>query len=59
MLLMSIITEQRTLMTTINLLREEMIQTAIKEGFTSKKTLILSQQLDEYIIQYQSLNTED
>ncbi|MBM4762789.1 Spo0E family sporulation regulatory protein-aspartic acid phosphatase [Bacillus sp. B15-48] len=56
---MSIITEQRTLMTTINLLREEMIQTAIKEGFTSKKTLILSQQLDEYIIQYQSLNTED
>jgi hypothetical protein len=37
----------------IELLRQEMIETGLKEGLTSKKTIQLSQKLDRYITKYQ------
>jgi hypothetical protein len=55
MILMSIANELGALMNTINILREEMIQTGFKEGLTSENTILLSQKLDNYIAQYQSM----
>jgi hypothetical protein len=37
----------------IELLRQEMTETGLKEGLTSKKTIELSQKLDGYITKYQ------
>lgn len=37
----------------IESIRNEMIQTGMKEGLSSKKTVELSQLLDYYVFQYQ------
>lgn len=36
--------------------RKELIETGLKHGFSSSKTLIASQQLDVLIVQYQKSN---
>jgi hypothetical protein len=41
------------ILTIINLLKNEMIHVGLQEGLTSKKTVALSQKLDEYITRYQ------
>jgi hypothetical protein len=43
------------IMRTIESLRQEMIQIGIKEGLHSEKTIKISQQLDVFIAQYQSI----
>lgn len=53
MLLLSFTNEKSDLIMTIESLRYKMIQTAIKEGFGSKNTITISQQLDDYIAQFQ------
>lgn len=42
----------------IEFLRQEMIKTGIEEGFTSERTIQLSQRLDQYIIEYQLLKAK-
>jgi hypothetical protein len=37
----------------IRLLRERLIEEGLKEGLSSEKTILLSQELDEYIYLYQ------
>lgn len=39
----------------ISSLREKMIQIGIQEGLNSENTIKLSQELDHYILKYQSL----
>jgi hypothetical protein len=48
--------QQQDLIRIIELLRKEMIQTGIKEGLTSKKTIELSRKLDVYIAKYQVIH---
>lgn len=43
---------------TIESLRKDMILAGMQEGFTSRKTLELSQRLDHYIAKYQKLKTK-
>lgn len=52
-MLSSKIVEKSNLIQIIQLLRQEMIETGLKEGLTSKKTIELSQKLDRYITRYQ------
>lgn len=52
-MLLSNYVEKSHLNRIINTLRNEMIQTGLKEGLSSKKTIALSQRLDEYIARYQ------
>ena len=47
--------EKCNLIQIIQLLRQEMIETGLKEGLTSKKTIELSQKLDRHITRYQVL----
>ncbi|WP_084820235.1 aspartyl-phosphate phosphatase Spo0E family protein [Mesobacillus campisalis] len=47
--------EKSNLVQSIQLLRQEMIETGLKEGLTSKKTIELSQKLDRFIAKYQFL----
>jgi hypothetical protein len=47
--------EKRELKNVIESLRQEMIQTGLKEGLSSKKTVALSHKLDEYIVKYQMI----
>ncbi|MED1469193.1 aspartyl-phosphate phosphatase Spo0E family protein [Bacillus salipaludis] len=51
-MLLSSSVEKSHLDRVIDSLRKEMIQTGIKEGLTSKKTIALSQKLDEYIARW-------
>lgn len=44
------------LLTIINRLKKEMIHVGLQEGLTSKKTVALSQKLDEYIVKYQVIS---
>lgn len=44
------------LMNKIESLRKQMIRTGIEEGLSSKKTIELSQLLDQYVLQYQQRN---
>jgi hypothetical protein len=37
----------------IQLLRERLVEEGLKEGLSSEKTILLSQELDEYIYLYQ------
>lgn len=37
----------------IHLLRERLVEEGLKEGLSSEKTILLSQELDEYIYLYQ------
>ena len=37
----------------IHFLREKLIEEGLKEGLSSEKTILLSQELDEYIYLYQ------
>lgn len=46
-------TEENHLAYKIESIRNEMIQTGIREGLSSKKTVELSQLLDYYVFQYQ------
>ncbi|WP_053362396.1 aspartyl-phosphate phosphatase Spo0E family protein [Bacillus sp. FJAT-27251] len=50
--------EKSNLVQSIQLLRQEMIETGLKEGLTSKKTIELSQKLDSFIARYQILLTK-
>ena len=52
-MLSSKIVEKSNLIQIIQLLRQEMIETGLKEGLTSKRTIELSQKLDGYITRYQ------
>jgi hypothetical protein len=52
-MLMSNTVKKNDLTIMIKSLRQEMIQTGLKEGLTHKKTIELSQKLDEYIARYQ------
>ena len=52
-MLSSEVVEKCNLIKIIELLRQEMIETGIKEGLTSEKTIELSQKLDGYITVYQ------
>lgn len=45
--------EKSDLTKIISSLRQEMIQTGLKEGLTSKNTVEISQKLDKYIALYQ------
>ncbi|MBT2659216.1 aspartyl-phosphate phosphatase Spo0E family protein [Bacillus sp. ISL-18] len=47
--------EKSNLIQMIELLRQELTETGLKEGFTSKKTIELSQKLDSFITRYQGL----
>lgn len=47
------------LKTQIELLREEMISTALAEGLNSEQTIMLSQKLDDYITTYISMEYQD
>jgi len=49
--------EQNELMHIIKSLQNEMVKIGLKEGLTAKKTIAVSQTLDEYIIKYQTLLT--
>ncbi|WP_191090608.1 aspartyl-phosphate phosphatase Spo0E family protein [Niallia endozanthoxylica] len=42
----------------IQLLREQLVLTGIKEGLDHEKTIHLSQKLDEYIYLYQSYDKQ-
>ncbi len=39
----------------IEMLRQELICTGMTEGLTNKRTIEISQKLDQYILKYQSL----
>jgi hypothetical protein len=43
----------------IEILREEMISTALLEGLTSEQTISISQKLDDYISIYNSLENNN
>lgn len=47
------ISTQENLINKIETIRKEMIQTGIQEGLSSKRTIELSQLLDQYVLQYQ------
>jgi hypothetical protein len=53
MLPMLIADKKSNLLLIIESLRKELIQTGIKEGLASEKTIAISQQLDESIAKYQ------
>lgn len=55
MILMPIKVDSCEIMRTIESLRKEMIQIGIKEGLQSEKTIKISQRLDVFIAQYQSI----
>jgi hypothetical protein len=42
--------------TIIEMKRKELIETGLKYGFNSSKTLLVSQKLDDLIVQYQRGN---
>lgn len=52
---MSFLYTENNLEYKIESIRKEMIQTGIKEGLSSKKTIELSQLLDYYVLQYQQM----
>jgi hypothetical protein len=52
-MLSSKVVEKSNLIQIIQLLRQEMIETGLKEGLTSSKTIELSQKLDRYLTSYQ------
>ena len=47
--------EKSNIIQIIELLRQELTETGLKEGLTSKKTIELSQKLDSFITRYQVL----
>ena len=56
MILLSSIEEKSELEKIIDFKRKEMIKIGIQEGLHSKRTIILSQQLDIYIAKYQTIS---
>jgi hypothetical protein len=50
-----IINERCKLKMTIESLRKEMIRIGIQEGLTSERTIKISQEIDYYILKYQSI----
>lgn len=48
--------EKNDLLRTIEHLRGKMVCIGTKEGFTSKKTIMISQLLDRYITKYQLIS---
>ncbi|MBO0962513.1 aspartyl-phosphate phosphatase Spo0E family protein [Neobacillus sp. MM2021_6] len=55
MLTMPINDKKSNLLLIIKSLRKDMIQAGLKDGLASKKTIAISQQLDEYIAKYQMI----
>jgi hypothetical protein len=55
LVLLSAIEEKSKLEKIINVKRKELIKTGMQEGLQSKRTLIISQQLDIFIVKYQKL----
>ena len=56
MILLSSIEEKSELEKIIDFKRKEMIKIGIQEGLHSKRTIILSQQLDIYIAKYRTIS---
>lgn len=52
---MTVLYNQKCLVNKIEHLRHEMIESGIKEGLSSEKTIELSQLLDHYVLKYQQL----
>lgn len=52
---MTALYNQKSLVDKIEHLRNEMIKSGITEGLSSKKTIELSQLLDQYVLKYQQL----
>ncbi|MDQ0155407.1 aspartyl-phosphate phosphatase Spo0E family protein [Robertmurraya andreesenii] len=50
---MAVLANEKKLVNMIETLRKEMIQSGMKEGLSSKKTIELSQLLDQYMLKYQ------
>lgn len=50
---------QNELKNQIEILREEMITTAMLEGLDSEQTILLSQKLDQYITTYISMENQN
>ena len=55
MLLIPSVEEKKDILRNIDYLREEMIRIGLEEGLSSKNTIMISQMLDVYIGQYQSI----
>lgn len=53
---MALLFNEKNLVYKIETLRKEMIQSGMEEGLSSKKTIELSQLLDQYMLKYQKLN---
>lgn len=50
---MKILSSKENMKTTIELHRKELIETGLKHGFNSSKTILASQKLDDLIVKYQ------
>lgn len=55
MLIVQVIDTPTKIQLKIETLRQEMIQSGLNEGLTSKRTIEISNKLDDYIVKYQQM----